>query len=69
VPATIHEKVYNYVLAKILPILECDVNSPFDVCWRSEPGAKGKYGHPTFWVVAINVEYGGIDHLANVRTV
>jgi hypothetical protein len=32
VPATIHKKVYNYILSKIMPILECDVNSPFDVC-------------------------------------
>jgi hypothetical protein len=31
VPATIYQKVDNYVLAEVVSILECDINSPFDV--------------------------------------
>jgi hypothetical protein len=36
---------------------------------HSELGERKKYGLPAFWVVTINVEYGGINHLANVRTI
>ena len=32
VPATIHQKVNDYILAEMLSILECDFNSSFDVC-------------------------------------
>ena len=32
VPATIYKKVDNYILAEVLPILECDFDSPFNVC-------------------------------------
>jgi len=31
VPATIYQKVDNDVLAEVMPILECDIHSPFDV--------------------------------------
>ena len=31
-PATIYKKVYYYILTEMMPILECNVNSPFDVC-------------------------------------
>jgi hypothetical protein len=30
---------------------------------------KDNYGNPTFWKVAIDMEYGGIDHLADVGTI
>ena len=30
---------------------------------------KEKCEHPAFWIVAINVEYRGVNHLANIRTV
>ena len=32
VPATIYKKVDNYILAEVMPILECDFDSPFNVC-------------------------------------
>jgi hypothetical protein len=31
VPATIYKKVDNYILAEVMPILERDFDSPFDV--------------------------------------
>jgi hypothetical protein len=30
---------------------------------------KDNYGNPAFWIVAIDMEYGGVDHLANVGTI
>ena len=32
VPATIYKKIYNHILTEMMSILECDVNSPFNVC-------------------------------------
>jgi hypothetical protein len=31
-PATIYKKVDNYILAEVMPVLECDFDSPFNVC-------------------------------------
>jgi hypothetical protein len=31
VPTTIYKKVDNYILAEVMPILECDFDSPFNV--------------------------------------
>ena len=35
VPATVHEKVDYHVLAEVMPILECDINSASNVCKKS----------------------------------
>ena len=32
VPTAVHEKVDYHILAEVLPILECNVNSASDVC-------------------------------------
>lgn len=31
VPATIYKEVDDYILTEMMPILECDFDSPFDV--------------------------------------
>ena len=69
-PAAVHEKVDYHVLAEVMPILECDLNSARDVCEKSDEQKKlRKMVVPAFWIVSVDMEHGSVDHLSNIGAV